>query len=235
MTSISTSPIFASGQSAKIHVMTDLNVSVEDTVDVTDDVTLQLDSAYLILANRKRCQEVLEKPKKDWADENIIDVYIALHLVLEVGLNGLYRQISLLAIKKTVNKLDIIKNIDNISFIDKTILFIYNSKFDFDGKIDKADEYHAVIGKLRDFTGIRNSLLHGHAITSISNGGATKESKLKQQITADKLVDQLKKFVFVMQSISFYLDCLDSDLLEGGKVTYKKQYLNFEFIPEQYR
>ena len=61
-----------------------------------------IESVYLILSNKKKCNELLKK--SELTENDIIDFYISLHLVLEVSLNSLYRKLSIPSIKKNVKK-----------------------------------------------------------------------------------------------------------------------------------
>src|SRR3989339_1708202 len=94
-------------------------------------------SEYLIFSNKLKVSKLINKsPLTEEGD--FIDILIGLHIILEVGLNSFFRQVSLLSIKKNIDRLEIMDNIDKVGFIDKTILFIYNSKFDFGTEIEEA-------------------------------------------------------------------------------------------------
>lgn len=190
---------------------------------------MRKESDYLIISNKKKISNLISYSELD--ENDIIDVLISLHLVLEVGLNTLFRHISLMSIKKRANRFEIIRNLDNISFIDKTVLFIYDSKFNFDGKMDKANKYHDIIGKLKEFSGVRNKLIHGHSISTIFDGEKNIKSPLKKELSLEKLGEQIKRFTFILEGMSFYLDCLDSPITESGKSDFKKEYLNRDFLP----
>lgn len=195
-----------------------------------EEITSRLESDYLIVSNKKKCKELLNE--SELSEEDIIDTLISLHIVLEAGLNTLYRHLVLLSIEKSLDKLKIIENIDQISFIDKTALFIYNSKFNFEGKKEKAEEYHKIIGMIKDFSTVRNKLIHGHSISTIHTmGRERKDSSLKKKINLDFLKQQVSKFCFILKGLRFYLDCLDSSLSETGKEDLKREYLNDEFLP----
>lgn len=191
-------------------------------------ISSKLESGYLILSNRKKCFDLIEKSELE--DNDIADILISLHIVLEVSLNTLYRHLIGSVIKKEVNKLEVMENIDNINFIDKTVLFIYNSKFKFKD-ISKATEYHKIIGTLRKFSEARNKLLHGHSISTVFEGESKKLSKTKKMLNPQFLKEQIKRFCFIMEGMKFYIDCLDSELTEKGKEQYKKSYLDDSFIP----
>jgi len=194
-----------------------------------EEVSFWKESNYLIISNKEKCNKLISY--SELSDNDIIDILISLHIVLEVSLNTLYRHLALFSLKKNIDEFEVMKNIDNISFIDKTILFIYNSKFDFDGKLDQATEYHKIIDTIKDFSNIRNKLLHGHTISTIHRGGTREDSELKKKINLEYLKEQIKKFCFILKGICFYLDCLDSNLTQQGKEDLKREYLSDDFLP----
>lgn len=206
----------------------DLDISVSDEIHISESLTVATESDHLIISNKKKVRELISNPAL--SEEDIIDALIAIHIVLEVGLNTLFRRLSLENIKKDIDRFEIVKNIDEINFIDKTVLFIYNSKFNFNEKLIEASQYHGVIGTLKNFAGVRNKLLHGHSISSIFSNGETKHSALKKNINREFLIDQIERFKFVLEGMRFYLDCLDSSYTENGKEALKNEYLNDDFL-----
>lgn len=210
----------------------DKKIELKETIGVTESIKIRKESVYLIISNKEKCQNLLNK--KELKEGDIIEVLISLHIILEVGLNILFRTLTLMSIKKDIEELEIIKNIDGISFIDKTILFIYNSKFNFDNKLGEATSYHRIIGTLRDFSGSRNQILHGHAIVSICSDNISRDSLLKKNINLEFLGKQIEKFQLILKGMRFYLDCLDSSLTGTSKEIYKKSYLDDEFINNSY-
>ncbi len=192
-------------------------------------ITMKLESGYLITSNKEKCRGLIEESPLN--DNDIIDILVSLHLVLEVGLNTMYRHLMLRDIKKDIDKFEIMKNIDNINFIDKTIMFIYNSKFDFEGKLGEATRYHSIINALRDFSGVRNKLLHGHSISTISDGEKIKNSEVKNMLNPGFLKEQIGKFCFIMEGMRFYLNCLDSGTSDADKEQFSKSYLDDSFLP----
>lgn len=210
----------------------DKKIELKETIRATESIKIRKESVYLIISNKEKCQNLLNK--KELEEGDIIEVLISLHIILEVGLNILFRTLALMSIKKDIDELEIIKNIDGISFIDKTILFIYNSKFNFNDRLGEATSYHRIIGTLRDFSKPRNQLLHGHAIVSICSDNISKDSSLKKIINLEFLEKQIEKFQLILNGMKFYLDCLDSSLTSAGKESYKKSYLDDEFINNSY-
>ncbi len=206
------------------------------TITVKTDGTITIDPAgmsespYLIDSNRKKCTDIFSK--KEWRHGELIDGYIALHIVLEASLNSLYRQLAIRSLTKEVSPLEVMKNIDKISFIDKTTLFIYNSKFNFNGKLTEATKYHAVIGKIRSFCEIRNQLLHGHAVATVTDSqNNRRDTDARKNLKSSKrLAQQLNDFRFIVEGIAFYIDCLEG-LGKHEQERYKKDFLAVDFLP----
>lgn len=199
-----------------------------------DTIQIYQDSLYLLQSNRLKCQELLSKDELE--ENDIIDIYISLHIVLEVALNALHRQIITSQIVKPIDRLEVIKNIDVIGFIEKTILFIYNAHFDFQSDLDESATHHKIIGKLRNFSGIRNKLLHGHSIGSLTNDeNVTRVSEARSNLEIDKMKAQIKLFIDINNGMGFFLDHLDNDGWSEGYIDdLKNEYLNYSFIPANF-
>jgi len=195
----------------------------------SNGVSVRIESNYLISSNKEKCNNLISNSKLD--DNDIIDALISLHIVLEVSLNTLYRHLISSVIKKDIDQFEVMKNIDNINFIDKTILFIYNSKFNFGNKLSEASKYHSIINKIRLFSEVRNKLLHGHSISTISDNKGKRHSEVKNKLSPNFLKEQIKRFCFIMEGMRFYLDCLDSELTPVKKEQYKKSFLDDGFLP----
>lgn len=205
-----------------------IKIELRETIKITDSVSGRTESGYLITSNKEKCRQILAKGSLNEGD--IIDFLVALHIVLEVSLNSLFRNLSLTGIKKGVDDFEIAQNIDEISFIHKTILFIYNSKFNFDRKLSEATRYHSIIGKLKDFAAPRNKLLHGHSISTVFSEGNQRHSPLRRNINSQYLDEQIRKFKDIMEGMRFYLDCLDSSLTTSGKDSFKRECLDDNFL-----
>lgn len=203
-------------------------INITDQIILSDSVTMTLESNHLLQSNKDNLQNLLINSELD--RNNLIDIFISLHIVLEVGINTLFRKLITPTLRKNVNLHVMIENLDNINFIDKTIMFIYYSKFNFDD-VSKATEYHKIINKIRAFSEIRNKLLHGHVISSISKDGKNSESTLIKKLNLSQLQTQIKDFRFILDGMCFYLDALDSNLTQEGKDSYKKAYLDHNFLP----
>ena len=200
---------------------------------MSPDTASLLESDYLIISNRDKCKSVLVKFKENrsgWSENDMVDFFISLHLVLEVGLNAFFRHISLYEIKKDIDKLKIAENVDCVSFIDKTILFIYNAHFDFKDSLVLATKYHSIIKEIRDFNAVRNKLLHGHSIGSIFSEDGVSNSKARTLITPDNMTKQISKFKSIMIGVKYYFDCLKSPISPNEKEEFKLAYLDYSFL-----
>ena len=187
------------------------------------------ESLYLMLSNKARCQQLFQKGNR--TEEDITDFLVSLHLVLELGLNAFFRQVIMMQLQKGISRTEVADNLDKISFIDKACLFVYMPHYSFDGRITDADRYHSLIGKLRNFAGIRNKLLHGHMVGLIVyENGNTDQSTTHQLLTEQTLNRQIEDFKFIMEGLSFYLDHLDSSFTPSGKESLKNQYLDVSFL-----
>lgn len=204
-------------------------VNLEAKATARAAVTARTESHHMIASNKERCRELLGA--EELSEENIIDFLIALHIVMEVSLNTLFRSLSLIGIKKDIDDFEVAKNVDEINFIHKATLFIYNSKFDFSGgRLGEASHHHRIIGMLKDFAGPRNKLLHGHSIATIFEGEERRNSPLRENINPDYLNRQVNKFIEIMKGMRFYLDCLDSSLTDAGKQGFKDEFLDYSFL-----
>ena len=190
-------------------------------------------SEYLIISNKLKVSKLINKsPLTEEGD--FIDILIGLHIILEVGLNSFFRQVSLLSIKKNTDRLEIMDNIDKVGFIDKTVLFIYNSKFDFGAEIKEADKHHKIIGMLKNFAETRNKLLHGHAIATFhtEENGTPRLSRSREMLNRDFLQKQIEMFRKILAGMRFYLDHLDIPIEKSYKQNIAESYLDDSFIPE---
>ena len=192
------------------------------------------DSLYLLQSNRLKCQKLLSEGSL--TENEMIDIYVSLHIVLEVSLNALHRQIITSQVVKSIDQLEVIKNIDSISFIEKTILFIYNSHFDFGNDLDDSAVHHKIIEKLKSFSYIRNKLLHGHSIGSLATDeNVTRVSETRASLIEGKLKEQIQLFIDINNGMMFFLDHLDNEGWSKGYIEdLKKEYLSYDFIPENF-
>ncbi len=188
------------------------------------------ESPYIIDSNRKKFNLIANKDT--WTQGDTIDMLLSLHIVLEVGLNHIFRHITLYKLKKQVDKIEIIKNIDEISFRDKLTLFIYNTSFDFGDKLPEASKHHKIIKILKDFAGIRNQIMHGHAIATINEHGEPRHTTLRKITLTDIVLrEQISKYTKIVDGVNFYLDSLSDKSFQPQLQHYKK-YIAYDFIPQ---
>jgi hypothetical protein len=209
--------------------MSNVNINLNEGIGIRESISARSESGYLIIKNKQICSDILKISSPN--EENLIDFLVSIHLVMEISLNTFFRTISLNEMQKRVSTRDVIKNLDGISFIDKAILFIYNSHFDFNGNLHDADKYHSVIGQLRNFSGPRNKLLHGHSISTIfGQNGENSHSETRGIITLDKMEEQVDLYRKIMEGLRFYFDCLKSSYTPSGKESIKRSYLDDSFL-----
>jgi len=211
--------------------MAQKSIHIQEKITVHDSWSARVESEHLIISNKKRCADIISG--SDLSQNDIIDVFISLHIVLEVSINTLFRHLTLLNLLKEIDKFELIKNLDNISFRDKVVMFIYNSKFIVvsSDELSKLNEYHSIIGKIKEFSGLRNQLLHGHSISAVFDGEGNRHTNLNEELSLEGLEKQIKRFRFIVEGLRFYLDRLDSSLTESGRESYTKVYLNDDFLP----
>jgi len=198
-------------------------------------IQIYQESLYLLISNRSKCEELLNKEHLD--ENDMIDIYVSLHIVLETSLNALHRQIIKNQIIKPIDELEVTNNIDKIGFIEKTILFIYNTQFKFNGDLEKAATHHKIIGKMRNFAGVRNKLLHGHSISSlVIDEKIERKSDTRLNLEEKKLKTQIKNFIEINEGMRFFLDHVDNESWSGNYIEdLKKQYLSYDFLPGKYK
>lgn len=217
------------------------SMKTDDSIKMHVSLKLISESVYLSISNKKRCIEILNKLDltkltEEEIEENIIDSLISLHLILEVNLNALFRHLShnqLLQLSHAnIDEIEMIKNIDKIEFISKTTLFIYNSKFNFDNKLNEVENHHKIIEKLKYFSEMRNKIIHGHSIMTIIEEGKSRNSELKKKLNEEFLFKQIECFKSIMEGMRFFLDCLDSSLSLSKRESYKKEFLSDDFLTD---
>lgn len=208
--------------------MSNLHFNIEENIGISESISARLESGYLIIKNKDICSNILRMQNP--VENDLIDFFVSIHLVMEISLNTFFRTISLVEMQKRVDPLAVIKNLDGINFIDKTILFIYNSHFNFNGALDSADRYHSIIGQLRQFSEPRNKLLHGHSISTIFRQDTNRHSDTRNIISQERMNNQISLYKNVMNGLKFYFDCLQSSFSTSGKNSIKNEYLDDAFL-----
>jgi len=192
-------------------------------------IQARTESVYLIKSNKEKCSNLLQK--KSFTENEGIDFFISLHIVMEVSLDALFRNMMLMQNKINISDIKKSKNIDSISFINKLVMFVYGYKYKFGGDLDKAKEYHSIIETLKDFSNMRNILLHGHSIsTSYDADKSIEKSITKQKLQKDMVNSQIEKFKYIFDGLCFYIDHMDTSMKESGKNTFKQEYLDYGFL-----
>lgn len=206
----------------------------ESELNIEESVTSRIESVHLMTSNRKKCTDMLSMwiLNKQISEDEIIDFFISLHLVLEASLNAFFRTIIIDNMKKSIPKYKVIDNLDGITFIDKVIMYIYYSEFNFVDN-DVATKYHSVIGSIKHFSNVRNKLLHGSSISTIYvSEQETSHSTTKLLLTPAKVLEQIENFRFIMEAVTFYLDASITSFTDSGKNSLKLEYLDSSFLKE---
>lgn len=153
--------------------------------------------------NVKRLVNLLGK--KDLTEEDIVDSFISLHLILEASLNSFFRELTRQNL--FVSDIEVFERLDKISFTDKVSMFIYTYDFNFDKKDLKERKKHKnLVSRLINFSNIRNILLHGSTIMEVENGkGEVTMSKAKKIINQKTLKEQISSFKEIIEGMRFYI------------------------------
>ncbi len=199
---------------------------------MSTSVTLTVQSHYFLIGRRKLCKKLLNKSHKSkLTEEERLEFLLALHIVLEVGINSFLR-----SLYSTYTNLDYVKYenvIDEVNYIDKTRMFLSSNRFIFSSGGEKRDaEKRAkkLIQSLIKFGRIRNMIMHGHSLSE-SSGGAPKQSNLKEILTSESKVDrQVQRFKDIIESFNFFVDRLETSVNEEQIKTLKKNFLDSSFL-----
>ena len=191
----------------------------------TEGSSVISESYHILTKNVDECRRIVNKEDKSLND--IADFLISLHLVLEISINALIREIIVNNLQKTIDKAKIVGNLDRISFIDKTVLFVYMEKYDFPVYEDilAADEHHGIIGTMKSFAETRNFLMHGSMIGGFLDGKSS-NTVVVPRLTMEHMNDQIGKFKKICDGMKFYLEHLatrnpDIDRLKGVFLSYE--------------
>ena len=176
------------------------------------------------------------------------DLLINLHMVLELGLNYFYSSLlPVLLIMKVDNHEDaskdhnerillndnIIRDIDSVSFLHKTIMFVYGSRFKMETlhDIQALPEHYKITDRIKKFNEKRNKLLHGHSIHTIHDVNRKVNSPARKMMDDKNINDQIEGFKSIMNSMSFFLMKLDfPSLTQEAREMYRELYLDTDFL-----
>jgi len=208
---------------------------IHDKVLIGFSVAIRNESNHILQSNRDRCTDFLNMPT--WAYGDTIDFLLSLHLVLEAGINGLFRELAIVSLQKTTPHVDVVNDLDQVSYSNKVTLLIYLSNFDFDKNIEQANAYRSIISEIKRFNEPRNKIVHGHSIGSYSSENKTSETYLQKSIKDDRLIKaQIRLFIHIVDGIRFYVNHINNERL--SKDTREKlldRFLSYDFIPSNFR
>lgn len=201
---------------------------------------LLINDSFLIY-HRKKCHELINKGLNN--EDDIMQFLLSLHIVLEVGINSFFRTL-VLARRFGDFKTDCI---DQVNFIDKVTMFLYLPHISNITSSEVIEQNRSAISKLKNFSEIRNRLMHGHMNGKIFDitedvfaGKAKKLTATAKLIHNDVVIKQIDDFKFIINSILFFLDAYWDSLgieetEEGKKIINVKSnlinlYLNHSFL-----
>lgn len=191
-------------------------------------VTIKVESNYFLISRRKECENFLDKDNP--TEPEILEFLLALHFVLEIGINTFFR-----GYYKTSSNYDFSqdnKDIDSVDFINKVIIFINCNKFtliDGDDVSIAHDLAKKLPGRIRNFNNMRNMIVHGHSISEIS-GVTIKKSPLKSKLSKDGYIKQIDDFKEILIGINYFIDRLDTHIPKSQLDVFKKTYLDTDFL-----
>lgn len=222
--------------------MADHRLTPRDTLPVSDSVVGVHDSAVLINHYRNRCFEVLKRiaeaeqnSPSQVREEDIIDGYIYLHFVLEAGLNCFFRRFANDFLKKDLDRIEMMKDVDAISFRDKVTMFVLNTQFDFEDKIEEATKRSSIIGKLTNFCGARNAFAHGHGIVTKFNDVSTREhSRAKKLLNIGEFKKHVGYFVNILDDMRFFVEHMHTPLQKAHQDWISRYVLSDGCIPDYF-
>lgn len=208
----------------------DIEVNVSDTVKISESLSIRNESCHLLNLHRANVTRILNESDLDKND--LIEVCVSLHIVLEVGINTFLRHILLSHTNKRLYGHEkIIENLDSIGFGDKVATFIYMSPFDFSDE-ERAAEAHKIINEIKKFSGMRNKLLHGHSISTLYEDGKTSKSTLSKDLNLNKLQEQILSFNKILNGLAFYFEHYTlGGFTDAGKKQLIDAYLDTTFLP----
>ena len=218
--------------------MSDLQISVSDGITISEAMSFTKDSQYLLISRKNECARLLQK-RKDMTPDDRTDFLIALHIVLETGINGLLRQIFIRFnhLMDAAQKSEAEQEFDSVNFREKVTSFIYLSKFTFATPEERklANEHRSIIGKMRRFTEIRNKLLHGHAISETSHyeNGTSKHwrsTMIKKLGDESTITSQIQMFTDIVSGIRFYVEHLEGTITPSGKHDLCQSFIDDAFL-----
>ncbi len=194
---------------------------------MSNNSSIITENLYLQKKNIKECKRILSK--RDKSPDDIADFLISLHLVLEININALIREVVLNNLQKNIDKSKITEDLDGISFIHKTVFFICMQKYRFDfDEIKKADNFYDIIKTMKLFTNTRNQLLHGSMIGGFLDERSN-DTHVVHKLTEKHMNEQIEGFKKIFQGMEFYLEHLSSKNNYDIK-SLKNKFLNYSFL-----
>jgi len=191
-------------------------------------VSIKIESNHVLNSRRKMCGELIKKI--ELSENDILEFLLALHFVLEIGINTFFRNYYSTSSKQ--NPLKDENELDEINYIDKIRFFINSNNFLYkDGEAVEISKRNAkkLIKDLKCFGRNRNMIIHGHSVSEVSGEGV-KKSKLKNKLNLDSLDKQILLFKDILESLNYFIDILETNVSKDQMIKFQESFLSDTFL-----
>lgn len=193
--------------------------------------TYSVESDFLIKSNRVKLNVFINKLNKndELLESELMDAFISLHILLEVGINTVLRKVSLRRLNQAIESLVAVRDLDEVAFRDKVSCLIYFGSFNPDLEKNKFSENETILNEIKKFCEPRNRLLHGHAVIAIGDQNGIKKSTTTSALLNNPLfMEQLSRYYDIVNRLYYYLCNLEPAL---NNIDELKTFLDNSFIP----
>ncbi len=192
-------------------------------------VSFKHESNHVLTSRRQLCKDFLSK-REDLSESDILEFLLALHFVLEIGINTFFR--NYYSTYTNQNPLKYENELDEINYIDKIRFFINSNNFIYkdgnDVQISK-EKAKRLISDMKSFGRIRNMIIHGHSVSEVT-GEINKKSKLKDKLSPDSLIKQKTLFKNILENINFFVEKLETHIGREQIKVFQNSFLNADFL-----
>lgn len=190
--------------------------------------SIKIESNHVLNSRRKLCEELISKT--DLTENDFLEFLLALHFVLEIGINTFFRNYYSISSKQ--NPLRDENELDEINYIDKVRFFINANNFLYkDGESVEISKINAIrlLEDLKSFGRNRNMIIHGHSVSEVTCE-ETKQSKLKNKLNSESLDKQIKSFKDILRNLNYFIDILETNVNKDQMLNFQKSFLSDEFL-----
>ncbi|MFC1843273.1 hypothetical protein ACFLZ5_00600 [Thermodesulfobacteriota bacterium] len=206
-------------------------------------------SFQILQSYRNKVTHLFNKSNRSEAET--AELLINLHFVLELGLNILFSNLAPIMCVQKIPGFDkesishnaglqlndkIIEDVDSVSYLQKTIMFIYFTRFQVKtiDELNELSNHYKIVGKIKKFNETRNKLVHGHSIHTIHKENEQIMSQAKKKLSTKNVNEQIELFKSILKSMEFFLMNLHFPAFtQEGREILKELYLNGEFFTEK--